>query len=1178
MYLKEVEINGFKSFADKIQLKFDQGITAIVGPNGSGKSNVVDAIRWVLGEQKVKELRGERMDDVIFSGTQHRRSQGFAYVSMTLDNRDKSLPVEYEEIKVSRKLYRSGESEYRINDKTCRLKDIHEVFYDTGIGKEGYSIIGQGQIDKILSGKPDMRRELIDEAVGIVKFKKRKAETRKKLADEEMNRLRILDILSEMEHQIGPLEKQADKARQYLRYKDELRRYELFEFIRSYEEMSAALKRLEENITDVRRTLEEKRHAVERRRAEHQSLDAETDRLEQAIHEHNERIKDVLKRMSDIGSGEKLLEQKIDFLRRHAADLATRRDILREQLSVRSEEADKAEEKADEYRVRYAEIEESLIPLRERLQELAKTAAADKERLAALTGTAETLRDRELAINRDLSYHRAVSEQQGDKDAAAAAADRQLTAEAAALHERCEKLAHALAEKEAEEHRLTERKDELRVAVTAAAEDIRKQRETLSLKDRTLAKDMSRCHVLENMATRYEGYGHAVRRVMEHFPKGAANRGVVADLISVDKRYETAIETALGGSLQHIVTDTEDTAKSMITLLRKNRWGRATFLPLNNLRPRQRIRDKKVLSAAGIIDVAVNLATLPAGYDILGDYLLGNTLVAETVDDAVRLNKSTSGYRIVTTTGELLMPTGSISGGSFKNTSNLLSRTRELDELQKTVAAQTEEMERLRSALDAAVTAQKERQGILNDTYDEREILRLSLAKDRETLENERARLTAVRETLAARSADREAVRDAFETAKERVRTLTAEAASVTADKEATATALADLHRKDAERALEQSDCEASVNESEREMAAVRQALNFVDETAKRLFREAEDLRRRLDETVCELSETESEKATREAEAGGTADMYEALKAEHAGDVQAVRALSEAHRQLKEKNKAVYEERERLNQSVFDLEKEHIRLENIYEKQEERFHAKVDYIWDEYALTYSEARDMEMPDYSDVAVEKEIEGRKRKIRAMGSINVNAVEEYRGLKERYEFLEKQKNDIEEAEKKLNGLIRELDEGMVEQFREKFGILEAAFERIFTVLFGGGQASMEILDPTDILASGININAQPPGKKLQNMLQLSGGEKALTAISLMFAIQQLNPSPFCFLDEIEAALDEHNVYRFAEYLGNLTEHTQFIVITHRKGTMESADRLYGVTMQEKGVSTLVSVALV
>ena len=1180
MYLKSIEVHGFKSFANKIKFEFHNGITGIVGPNGSGKSNVADAVRWVLGEQRVKQLRGASMQDVIFSGTEARKPMSYAYVAITLDNSDHQLAVDYDEVTVARRIYRSGESEYLMNGTPCRLKDVNELFYDTGIGKEGYSIIGQGQIDRILSGKPEERRELFDEAAGIVKFKRRKAAAQKKLEDEKQNLLRVRDILSELEKQTGPLERQSEKARIYLKKKEEQKRLDVNAFLLENSRLSGQLSELNEKHDNASRELAEATQQYERIREEYESVQGEIDALDKSIEQTRTELSDAAMLRSRLEGEINVLKEQINSARSNGGHLENRKETLEKQIEERTKErekltAGKAEtdqslSEMEEKRIQAAELlsaiqakaEEtsSLIDGgRNRIIEELNERAAIKTRMERFDTMLEQIQIRRAELNSRLLRARSEEEQQET-----------------GIHEL-----------EEEFNRINERIGSLNASISAQEERLNAVRDELAKKDQAVRdtqvvyhQEKSRLDALVNLTERYEGYGGSVKRVMEQREKHPGILGVVADLLKVDKKYETAIETALGGSIQNIVTDNEDTAKEMIAFLKAVKGGRATFLPLTSVKNRQEFRQRQLLSEPGVIGLADSLVTTQDKYRDVAASLLGRILVVDHVDNAVRLAKK-AGYslRMVTLEGELFTPGGAISGGAFKNSSNLLGRRREIEQLEERVRQTLKQVDAL---LEEAEELRKNRAQ-----------LRVKLDLTKEELQQEFIRQNTARMNVAAAREKKEQTLAGYDSLKKEQEEITDRLSGLHESKGQTERELAasGQREKDLEAQIasaqeelekireEQSSQAAKVSSLETETEKIRQTQGFAQENLDRISgelarfeEEKKEVLEGIEENGRQMREKEEQirSLTESLSASGIAGSEGQLK---------LQAEQERKEELSARQKRFFEDRENLSAALSGLDKEVYRLNAQREKTEEAIENQINYMWEEYELTPGSAaalRDETLQDLT--AMKKEIAALKDEIRKLGDVNVNAIEDYKNLMERYTFLKGQHDDLVQAEETLQGIILQLDEAMRRQFRERFSLIAREFDKVFKELFGGGKGTLELMEDEDILEAGIRIIAQPPGKKLQNMMQLSGGEKALTAIALLFAIQNLKPSPFCLLDEIEAALDDSNVGRFAGYLHKLTAHTQFIVITHRRGTMERADRLYGITMQEKGVSTLVSVSLI
>ena len=1180
MYLKCIEVQGFKSFANKIVFDFHNGITGIVGPNGSGKSNVADAVRWVLGEQKVKQLRGASMQDVIFSGTEMRKPLGYAYVAITLDNRDRQLSIDFEEVTVARRLYRSGESEYMINNSPCRLKDVYELFYDTGIGKEGYSIIGQGQIDKILSGKPEERRELFDEAAGIVKFKRRKAASVKKLESEQQNLLRVSDILAELEKQTGPLERQSEKARIYLKKKEELKTLDVNMFLLDNRQVNEQLVKVEENYRTASRDLAQTTEKYEHIKTEYEEIQQEVERLGAEIEKAHAEL-------TDTSAIRGKLEGEIGILREQIHSVEGNKEHLLNRLAA--VEADIAEKSSDKSGImtQKASIDEQVAKLetardeaRERLEEVhAQMEQLNTEIENAKNVIMQALNDRADTRSRMERFDTMLEQTQIRKaeltsrlvrvKSDEAEAD-QLVAELEDQFEETNKKVTQLNEKQAAaEKRLLEIKGLL-------TEDNRVLQETKE----KYHQEKSRLDALNNLTERYEGYGGSVKMVMEQKKTEKGIVGVVADIIKVEKKYETAIETALGGNIQNIVTEEEDTAKRMIAFLKKHKYGRATFLPLTSIRHPQEFKNQDVLKEAGVIGMADKLVRIDEKYRNVAKAMLGRIVVVDDVNHALAIAKKYAyGVRMVTLEGELLVPGGAISGGAFKNNSNLLGRRRELEELGKKVKELSEKTESL----------EREIQNI----REERNKLRVQSETLRVTLQNAFIEQNTIRLNLEAAKEKKEETANGFgdlkteeaqieetfkeiETGKEEIRKKLQ--ASEALEQEENAKIGACQKKLEELRTLE-SDYAAKAAEWDVEVEKMLQKQEFGQQNVDRIDAEIERHRKEKQE-IEESMAAGAEEAERKRH--NIEEILLTIEASQKAQSDAEKKLQEDTQQrelLSEKQKTFFDRREELSGQMTGLDKEVYRLNAQKEKLEESIETQINYMWNEYEITLSDAASLRKEELTDLAeMKRDIAALKDQIKKLGDVNVNAIEDYKNIMERYTFLKGQHDDLIEAEKTLEHIITELDTAMRRQFQEKFKEIAGEFDKVFKELFGGGKGTLELMEDEDILEAGIRIIAQPPGKKLQNMMQLSGGEKALTAIALLFAIQNLKPSPFCLLDEIEAALDENNVTRFAKYLHKLTKNTQFIVITHRRGTMEKADQLYGITMQEKGVSALVSVDLI
>lgn len=1179
MYLKSIEVQGFKSFANKIKFEFHNGITGIVGPNGSGKSNVADAVRWVLGEQRVKQLRGGTMQDVIFSGTENRKPLSYASVAITLDNSDHQLPVEYEEVTVTRKLYRSGESEYLINGAGCRLKDINEMFYDTGIGKEGYSIIGQGQIDKILSGKPEERRELFDEAAGIVKFKRRKNLSVRKLDEERQNLTRVNDILSELEKQIGPLKRQSEVAREYLKKKEELKTYDINMFLLETERIKEQIRELDSKYQIASDELEEASVRYEDMKTEYEAIEEEVDSIDFSIEKAKSQLNETTLLKQQLEGQINVLKEQINTVRMNDEHYDNRLGTIRVEIETRQAQR--------------AELAKEQTSVRARLQEVAKSDAGAKEELIDVqsriaSGTAQI--EQSKAEIMDLLNNRASTKA---KIQHYATTQEQITTRKSELgrmilevSSEAEKQNDILSSYENELQQISGKIAAYTEQISSNEQEIEKLQQELSGKQEQLRigqtayhRESSRLESLKNITERYDGYGNSIRRVMSNKDREKGLIGVVADIIKVEKEYEIAVETALGGNIQNIVTDNEETAKRMIAYLKQNKFGRATFLPLTSMHGGGSIRQQEALKEPGVIGLASTLVQVEDRFQGLAGQLLGRTIVVDNIDNGIRLaRKYKQSLRLVTLEGELMNPGGSMTGGAFKNSSNLLSRRREIEEFEKTVGMLKKEMD----DCEQSVNEIKAKRAACYSTIDE---IQQKLRKA-SVIEN-----TAKMNVEQVQNRQREAKLRCEGYLKEqeglelRLQEILDNEDSIQMELETSEALEKELNARieELQKSLE-SDREKETiqlrhsEEVHLSYASLEQQNAFILENITRIQEETEKFEielKELDINKGNASEEIQEKEEKIRDLRETIENSKELFAEIDAEIKSQVAKRE---ELNQKHKEFLGKREELSKHMSELDKECFRLSSRRESYEEASEKQINYMWDEYELTYNHAMELRNENLTDLSyMKRQIQALKGEIKKLGSVNVNAIDDFKSVSERYEFLKGQHDDLVEAEATLMKIIDELDAAMRKQFEEQFALISKEFDIVFKQLFGGGKGTLELMEDEDILEAGIRIIAQPPGKKLQNMMQLSGGEKALTAISLLFAIQNLKPSPFCLLDEIEAALDDNNVVRFAQYLHKLTKNTQFIVITHRRGTMTSADRLYGITMQEKGVSTLVSVDL-
>lgn len=1184
MYLKRLEIYGFKSFADRVCIEFDKGITAIVGPNGSGKSNIADAIRWVLGEQSAKSLRGGRMEDVIFSGSHTRKPLGFAEVTLVLDNSDGALPTEYSEVSITRRFFRSGESEYYINRTPCRLKDIVELFVDTGIGKEGYSIIGQGRVEEILSMQAENRRGIFEEAAGIMKYKLRKEEAQRKLEKTEENIVRIEDILAELRQQLEPLEVQSRVAQQYLKLRERLKFLEINRFIHQYDRYMARINELDTQIQLLDNDIAFHRQRLEQAEKERLMLQQEMERAQKKIEQLVDQRYALIQEVEKVKSHIRLLEERIGQYEKDNERLQA--EVEEQGLYITRSACEKDAcikqladlERAIEEKKRYLErLTSELTHLQGEL--LSKQQQLDVRR----SDVAQVL-DRLAECKNSVTRYRTQKENLEERYNSTEQLIRSKLQQKDALVENQRRIRERLDAIISKSHDVLQRREEAKGLINEMKADIAEQRNLLQIRKQNLEGMKSRFHLLKDMDQAYEGFSRSIRKIFEasRQDKALAERlcGVVADLIEVPEEYELAIETALGSSLQHIVTETEEDAQYIIEFLRKNGYGRATFLPLTSIQPRSlNEHERGVLELDGCIGIASQLVKFDPKYSRVVENLLGRVVVTETLTQAIAMARKYSySFRIVTLEGDIIHPGGSITGGSSGTRSaGILSRKREIAELKEAIERE-----------EASIVDGQNRLGMLEQQYAElekqlgqldKEVHRLELAK---TAEEERLQHT----TAEALKLEREVAR-------------------------------LEEERKGLEDELKriQAFIEDRLNEIEQlesQSADVRTAIQAMESSFKGLMKDKEGLEKRiadtrLDLTALELNaenlrqrigQIEADVAYRQENIAKKRELMENNRQQMARCQEEMQEHSAALVRLKEdierlsdvlkQRESEKEERskrmEGLHSDIKQLSgvvEEIVDKKHRFEVQRSRLEAELENlqnnIWDEYGITYSGALAYLNKDLKLNNINQEIQNIKENIQALGQVNVSAIDEYKRIKERYEFLESQRRDLVEAKRNLNNIIQDVTRVMEQKFREEFELINEQFQQVFSQLFGGGVAELVLEDQADVLGCGIDIIAQPPGKKLQSLSLLSGGEKALTAIAILFAILKRKPTPFCVLDEIETALDEANLVNLGRFIKEFSRDTQFIIITHRRPTMEVADALYGIAMEEKGVSKLVSVRL-
>lgn len=1180
MYLKSLEIHGFKSFANKMLLEFNDGITSIVGPNGSGKSNVADAVRWVLGEQSAKQLRGSKMEDVIFSGTEMRKPLGYAYVTLTMDNADHKLPIEFEEVTVTRKVYRSGESEYKINGSSCRLRDIQELFMDTGIGKEGYSIIGQGQIDKILSGKPEDRRELFDEAAGIVKFKRRKYTAEKNLEEERLNLSRVSDIISEIDRQLAPLEKQSETAKIYLKYKEDLKELEVSLFLKEYEKNNKSKE-------DNQNKLDVATESMEATRLEYENTKDEYKRLELQMEEASLRIEADKASYNELLLNKEKAEGEIKVLNEQINSLLQNDEYYQERINSSDQEilTKKSEEQQylgqkEEIDLKLSQVDDKLSNALLELDKIKENITSYTKEIEACSNSVFEYLNKNSSIKSSIQRYETMLEQNSIRKAQLNQKIIKNKSEDNIYEEEISKCSKHL-------NNISNEIISYSNDCSSIDKDIQETQGNIDQISFKLNELQGRYHVeksklesLINLTERYEGYGNSIKRVMEQKPNQPGIVGVVADIIKTVKEYETAIETALGQTIQNIVTDDEATAKDLIAYLKKNRYGRATFLPLTNISSGRSLHNHEVLKEKGVIGIASKLVEADTKYNALIEYLLGRIVVVDNIDNASTIaRKYHYTLRIVTKDGESLTPGGSISGGAYKNASNLLGRRREIEALEAVIKNLQKQGKELTTSREKAnenrsdlLIRLEEAKRKLQEKYLLQNTAKINL--DQATAKRIEAKVVYKDYVNELQEIENQAI-DLNKNLNDLNISLS-DNLVINTEMEQKIDDLNILLSKERETESLASD---KASTFKMELSSLEQSNHFILENVRRVKREIERLyedeasiKSDMQRTYNSVQEKKTSISNMEATINVTKDALVKLS-------ELIETQTKEKEQINKVHKNFFDKRDELSGRIHDLDKECIRLASQKEKLLEQLDQQMNYMWEEYGLTFSTAVEyVGDKEISFTSAKKSIQEIRLQIKELGDVNVNAIEDFKNMSERYIFLTAQREDLIKAEEVLLDIIKELDEEMKIQFKKQFEAINQQFDIVFKELFGGGKADLELTDNEDVLEAGIRINAQPPGKKLQNMMQLSGGEKALTAISLLFAILNLKPSPFCLLDEIEAALDDSNVKRFAKYLRKLSKETQFIIITHRRNTMAAADILYGITMQEKGISTLVSVSLI
>ena len=1185
MYLKRLDMQGFKSFAEKICLDFNGGITSVVGPNGSGKSNIADAIRWVLGEQSVKTLRGSKMEDVIFAGTEHRKPLGFAEVSITLDNSDSSLPIAYDEVTITRRVFRSGESEYMINKTPCRLKDITELLLDTGIGRDGYSVIGQGRVDEILSTRSEDRRQIFEEASGIMKYKVRKLDAEKKLELTRQNLERINDIITELETQLEPLRQQSETARKFLDLRESLKVLEVNVYLDSIEKFREKLKALEEQYktvkdqmeaenrkldeitssnkdkTDQLKAMDERLEAV---RQQFYEMEGSLERCYSEIKLNNEKTANLQQNIERLDAEMAELEEKIKSLDKEEAGKQGKLKYLEGQLMDYSNKLSEYEKQMEELLLTLNEDERNIELMKSGIMDKMDIQSDKKLQISNIRTHIENIQKRKRSIDSEVYQNLIENDREKMKK-----------------EDLTESVRHADEQIKKQKQKQQELYDERSESDKLLGELRTKQSKHKS----DIQFKSSRARTLREMEQNLEGYNRSVREVLQACRSssdfGRGIHGALAQLIEVEKKYETAIEITLGSALQNIVTQDEEDAKKAIEFLKKNKLGRATFLPISSVAGRSFDTQTldRIKQSDGFCGVASELVRFDQQYRGIIENLLGKVIVIDNLDNGIKMaRKFKYSFRIVTLEGDQLNTGGSMSGGSLENRgTGILSRSREITELDAELKALIEAEKVLEKDIkllvDDIAQIDSEISSISSDIKNN-ELVKIRdeshLAQIEENMNKLSARIEMLRQ-------EKDQLERQMDEINKELQKYEAELAQIELDITEAKKTVAEYQEKHKEDQAVRDALHADITDFKISVNSIKESIEGVKEHSERLSSEKEAIAKSISRKDMEKSKCIEEISKLEQQNEGLNARIKKHNEEKSGKTFELDRLTEERKILEEDMYDTVNKINDANKTILLLQEELSRTEVKKAKLDTEMEALQDRIWNEYELTYSTALEFKKDIGSLTAAQKRINELKNSIKALGPVNVASIEEYVKTKERYEFMNTQRNDMEQAREKLLRVIYEMTSIMKKQFMEQFKLINENFNIVFRELFNGGRAGLILVDQENVLESGIEIEAQPPGKKLQNMLLLSGGERAFTAIALLFAILRLKPTPFCILDEIVAALDEANVYRFIEYIKNFSCKTQFIMVTHRKGTMEGSDTLYGVTMQEHGVSKIVSMKM-
>lgn len=1184
MYLKKLEIQGFKSFADKTIFEFRPGITTVIGPNGSGKSNVSDSIRWVLGEQRAKSLRGGKMEDVIFTGTQNRKALNFAEVTLTLDNSEGRLPVNFSEVAVTRRVYRSGESEYFINRTPCRLKDIIELFMGTGIGRDGYSIIGQGRIDEILSNNSEERRNVFEEAAGISKYKARKIEAEKKLELTTQNLNRINDIIKELETQLSPLKIQSEKAQKYLSLREQLKVFEVNLFLYESEKLKSQIEQVENHLKELSQELELKMKNSEGSINKKNELKEKINKITETSDSYKESIFEKQNSIEKINSELSLFSEKISNSLSNIERLKNEIDENSAKIQELNVEKEKRKGKIETLRSQKSSYADYLAQKEKELSEIVATLTDEELKIENMKTNIIDFMNEKSEIKSKMNATVTMKYNATNRD-------EQITNKLSTIISENDKLKMQL---EDDSDMLSSISRELK-EISDKFQATKSEELNYETKLKTLEKEVynisseisiknTKHKLLSDTEKNNEGYFRSVKIILDEceknqeFKKGIC--GTLAKLISVPEQYEVAIETALGSNLQNIVTLSQEDAKKAIEFLKEKNAGRATFFPISSYKPSEELKNlDKISKCVGFIGIGTELIKFDEKYRNILTSLLGKTVIVDTLDNAIKLSKQNLGsYRIVSLAGDVVNTAGSMSGGSQKSkTDSLLSRSRIISELEVEIKALNEKLTSTTASADQLNADYKKikQDGInLSEEFRKKEVLH---AQEKEKLASLQNTINQNEEKLKNIRTEKNQLANQISEFSSEINKLEKEINEID-EKISTIQKDVEIYKQNNKEKMEIRDnlssditnyrisissfdeSEASINEIlekvNNDIIEAENANSKKQETINKLTAEIENLKLTKTNNLSKIEEINSE-------ISATSSTLDELEKEKTSLNEALNSLEEL---MGDDIRAIEDTKSKISKEEMKKMKLDLDFENINNK-----------IWEDYEITYSSALSLKQDLGNPSKISSNVSNIKNEIKDLGSINVDSIEEYKNVNERFTFMSTQKQDLITSEEKLKKVINDMISTMKKEFLEKFTIINENFKVVFAELFNGGTANIKLIDENNVLESGIDIEVQPPGKKLQNMMLLSGGERALTAIALLFSILKINPSPFCVLDEIEAALDDVNVYRFADYVKKFSNSIQFIIITHRKGTMEAANTVYGITMEEKGISKLVSMKL-